>query len=350
MKSAFTLAEILIALTVIGITAALTIPGIVKNHNERSWTTAQSVFIKRLEVATKQMNTEEKLSGYLTTKNFVNELKKYIKITRICDSNEIAKCFPKEVIWNEGEEPIDISTIKSAANIGQDDWDTETIGVEFANGVNAIIAYNPNAKQDPYNNQFSATSSSIAILYDVSGRKKPNTKGKDIGMINVTKLGGVQSCMITPSLVDNVCITQILSPKGGYNPMSKSECEQAVSDGRLGIKSCYHDTDYWAGAVRACGGIDKMPSQNQLTDLAKYMYNSDKITGVGTAGNLTLDTDKAAQFLANSPLNASDQFIIWTGEEYSQNYAYHRGFNLTYTTPHFRDRNVDFDLAICIDN
>ncbi len=35
--------------------------------------------------------------------DFVNELKKYIKITRVCDNSEITKCFNKEVIWNEGE-------------------------------------------------------------------------------------------------------------------------------------------------------------------------------------------------------------------------------------------------------
>ena len=165
--TAFTLAEILITLAVIGIVAVLTIPGLIKNHNEKAWATEQSVFEKRLEVATKQMNTEEKLAGYSSTMDFVNELKKYIKITRICDNSEITKCFNKQVIWNEGEDPIDMSTIKNAASLGQDDWDTDTVAVQFANGVNAIIAYNPNTTQDPYNNQFSATSSSMAILYDV---------------------------------------------------------------------------------------------------------------------------------------------------------------------------------------
>ena len=275
------MAEVLITLAIIGVVAALTIPPLIKNHNQKAWLTAQDVFTKRLEVATRQMNTEEKLAGYDSTMDFVNELKKYIKITRICDSDEITKCFAKEVIWSDGEEPVDMSTIRDAASLGQEDWDTDTVAVQFANGVNAIIAYNPNATQDPYNNQFSATSNSMAILYDVSGNKNPNTNGKDIGKINVEQLTG---CMI-PELKDTMCITQILGPEnGGYSPMTLEECNQAVSEGKLGITACSYGTDYWAGAVRACGGVQNMPTQAQLTALAEYIYpDADSISSSGTS-------------------------------------------------------------------
>ena len=202
---------------------------------------------------------EEKLAGYDSTMDFVNELKKYIKITRICNSDEITKCFAKEVIWSDGEEPVPMEGITSAESFGLD-WETETVGVQFANGVSAVIAYNPNATQDPYNNQFSATSNSMAILYDVSGNKNPNTNGKDIGKINVEQLAGVTGCMI-PELKDTMCITQILGPQnGGYSPMTLEECNQAVSEGTLGITACNYDSDYWAGAVRACGGVQNMPT------------------------------------------------------------------------------------------
>ena len=172
-KAAFTLAEVLITLAVIGIVAVLTLPNLIQNHNQKAWSTARDVFTKRLEVATRQMNTEEKLAGYESTMDFVNELKKYIKITRVCDNSEITKCFAKEVIWSDGEEPVQMDeNISTAESFGLD-WGTEIVGVQFANGVSALIAYNPNATQDPYNNQFSATSNSMAILYDVSGNKNP---------------------------------------------------------------------------------------------------------------------------------------------------------------------------------
>ena len=60
-KAAFTLAEVLITLAIIGVVAVLTVPALIQNYNEKAWETAKSVFEKRLEVAVKQLNTEEKL-------------------------------------------------------------------------------------------------------------------------------------------------------------------------------------------------------------------------------------------------------------------------------------------------
>ena len=344
-RVAFTLAEVLITLAIIGVVAAITIPSLVKNYNEKAWATAQDVFTKRLEVATRQMNTEEKLAGYSNTMDFVNELKKYIKITRVCDNNNITKCFNKEVIWNEGEDPVDMSTIKNAASLGQDDWDTDTVAVQFANGVNAIIAYNPNTTQEPFNNQFSATSNSMAILYDVSGNKNPNTNGKDIGKINVENLAGVTGCMI-PELADTMCITQILATRTGYSALTYAECTEAKDKGEIDVQYCYNGNDYWAGAVKACGGTSKMPSQDQLTELAKYVYNTDSVNSRGETTSLAMDTEKASQFLSAS--RYSDRFFVWAGQEYSQYYAYHRNFNSTGTNWYDINRGASLNLAVCI--
>ncbi len=345
-KPAFTLAEVLITLAIIGVVAVLTLPALIQNYNEKAWSTAQDVFTKRLEVATRQMNTEEKLAGYSNTMDFVNELKKYIKITRVCDNSNITKCFNKEVIWNEGEDPIDMSTIRNAASLGQDDWDTDTVAVQFANGVNAIIAYNPNTTQEPFNNQFSATSNSMAILYDVSGNKNPNTNGKDIAGINVTELAGTTGCMINPDLVGGMCISQILAPGSGYSPMTIAECYQAVSDGELGIQACAYDNDYWAGAVKACGGTSNMPTESQLTALANYVYNRTDLT-TGYTGGLALDTTKASQFLSASPDSA--RFYVWSGQERSSILAYFRYFTSTYTYWNYNGyRDFSNRLAVCL--
>ena len=342
-KAAFTLAETLITLAIIGVVAAITIPSLVKNYNEKAWSTAQKVFTERLEVATRQMNTEEKLAGYSNTMDFVNELKKYIKITRVCDNNNITKCFNKEVIWNEGEDPIDMSTIKNAASLGQDDWDTDTVAVQFANGVNAVIAYNPNTTQEPFNNQFSATSNSMAILYDVSGNKNPNMNGKDIGKINVENLAGVTGCMI-PELADTVCITQILAPTSGYKSLTKAECEAQKGD--LGIKECNQNTDYWAGAVAVCNGTKNMPTQRQLTALAEYIY-ADSISDSYNTSGLNWDVDRISLF-TQSPYS---WFYVWEGYERSRDYAYGRTFKPS-STEYRNDlgyvRDSSNVLAVCL--
>ena len=349
--AAFTLAEVLITLAIIGVVAVLTVPALIQNYNEKAWSTAQDVFTKRLEVATRQMNTEEKLAGYSNTMDFVNELKKYIKITRVCDNSNITKCFNKEVIWNEGEDPIDMSTIRNAASLGQDDWDTDTVAVQFANGVNAIIAYNPNTTQEPFNNQFSATSNSMAILYDVSGNKNPNTNGKDIAGINVSELAGTTGCLL-PEEELGFCITQILNSNTGYSAIGKAECEQIADEG-YGNNKAYcggWSDDYWAGAVKACGGTSNMPSQDQLTELANYIYNTDSVSLSGTTSGLAMDTEKASQFLLASP--TSDYFVVWSGQESNPYDAYYRSFDSTNTTWYnIESRGTSSDiLAVCVDN
>ena len=348
-KAAFTLAEVLITLAIIGVVAAITIPSLVKNYNEKAWGTAKDVFEKRLEVATRQMNTEEKLAGYSNTMDFVNELKKYIKITRVCDNNNITKCFNKEVIWNEGEDPIDMSTIRNAASLGQEDWDTDTVAVQFANGVNAIIAYNPNTTQDPFNNQFSATSNSMAILYDVTGNKNPNKYGEksDIYAINVTELAGTTGCAINPDLVGGMCISQILAPGTGYSPLTKEQCEEQKGD--LGIAACNYNNDYWAGAVAKCGGVSKMPTMAQLGELATYLYNHDSTIGAQQdVSGLTLDTTRASQFLSASPGSSSGWFYVWSGQEDSSYGAYARVFYSTYTLRDNYNRDYSNKLAVCL--
>ena len=134
----------------------------------------------------------------------------------------------------------------------------------------------------------------MAILYDVSGNKNPNTNGKDINHINVTKLEGVTGCLI-PELKDTMCISQILAPSS-YGYLTKAECEAQKGD--LGIEACNYDDDYWAGAVKACGGVQNMPTQAQLTALAEYIYTTaDSINSSGLTENINWDTDRASLFV-----------------------------------------------------
>ena len=292
------------------------------------------------------MNTEEKLAGYDSTMDFVNELKKYIKITSVCDNSELTKCFNSNILTADGQD-IDLSEYEGGGKqFTKDNWGTETLGVQFANGVNALVAYNPNTTQDPYNNQFSATEASMAILYDVSGYKNPNTLGKDVNQnANVKKLG----CQIKPDLVGDMCITQILAPGSGYSPMTLEECNQAVSEGELGITACGEETDYWAGAVRACDGVQNMPTMEQLGQLATYLYNYDGTIGAQqiVSSGISLDTTKASQFLSASPY--SDRFYVWSGQEYSQTNAYSRHFGPTITYWDGYPRNTNYRFAVCLD-
>ena len=350
-KAAFTLAEVLITLAIIGVVAAITIPSLVKNYNEKAWATAQDVFTKRLEVATRQMNTEEKLAGYSSTMDFVNELKKKIKIINVCDSNNLSKCFENKILTADGQE-VDAANLKTSAKLAKEDWGTETVGVQFANGINALIAYNPQTDQQPFNNQFSATEASMAILYDVSGHKNPNTLGKDVNQNSNVKTFG---CMIEPDLLGGMCISQILIPRTGYNALSKAECEQIADEGYGNNKEYCggYTNDYWAGAVKACGGTKNMPTESQLIDLAKYVYGTDSINS-SEATIIDLDYTKASLFLDASPGAFAGFFSVWAGQEENSDVACYRyfGYNLTQGIGTKYDNTHDYGdlLAVCVDN
>jgi len=154
------LAEILITLAILGVVAVLTIPPLVKNHQQKAWTTAQDLFTKKLEVAMKAMATNSTVSGYNSTESFVKELKKYLKITKIC-TDDVTKCFASKVIWNTGEEPVNVtnSAVKYEEKEGYD-W-AETVGIQLNNGVNALIAYNKQCYVDPFNNQEAVTARNL---------------------------------------------------------------------------------------------------------------------------------------------------------------------------------------------
>ena len=340
--TAFTLAEVLITLAIIGIVAALTIPTLVQNYQTKAWNTASQVFQRKLGEALRVMNVQGTLAGYTTTEAFVDELSKHIKITRICDNDDITTCFSDTVTW--GDEEVDMSKVKKAKNFGQNDWDTNTVAVQFANGVNGIIAYNPSCRQNQFSNDVITVGETgigttcLAILYDVDGFKNPNTKDKDLKNLNVTSLGG-SNCAI--ELSDGTCFTAPFIP----TPLTLAECE--AQKGELGISECYYDGDYWAGAVKACHDMgSSLPSQEQLTALANELYDA-PISGSSTATEYAnRDNDLAVSMgFITSP---SSYFFVWSSEEYSKRYAYYRYFDSTYTSRNYDPRDSSYGQAVCL--
>ncbi len=344
-KKAFTLAEVLITLAIIGIVAALTIPTLIQNYQERAWNTASQVFQRKLGEALRVMNVQGTLAGYTTTEAFVDELSKHIKITRICDNDDITTCFSDTVTW--GDEEVDMSKIKKAKNFGKDDWDTNTVAVQFANGVNGVIAYNPSCTQNQFsNNEITINVNGIgtnclAILYDVDGFKNPNTEGKDLKNLNVTSLAG-SNCAI--ELSDGTCFTAPFIP----TPLTFEDCE--AQKGELGISACYYESDYWAGAVKACHDMgSSLPSQEQLDQLARDLYPGATInTGLGqssTGGSRDNDLAFEMGYLSSASTSA---FWLWSSEEDGKTYAYGRRFYSTNTYRTNYKRNDSDKQAVCL--
>ncbi len=353
-KKAFTLAEVLITLGIIGVVAAMTIPTLVANYQERTYNTAATTFERKLGEALKVMNSQSSLAGFSSTEDFVEELSKHFKITKTCANDELTDCFENEVLWGSGEttpEVVDMTIVKTTKNFGLKDWQqTNVVGVQFASGVTALVAYNKDANQDPYSNEIITLSSSsngekasidigtdaLAMLYDTNGFKSPNKSSKDLRSINVTKLGS--GCY---AKAGNLCIaTEPFTPL----PITKEECQQMIIDG-YGIKSCSFDTDYWAGAVKQCGGISKMASMTQLAEIANIVYNTSEIGANQNVTDLTYSQINASQLGLPSA-----GFYIWSSDESSGTFAYRRVFSANYSSSLNTYRNVKNQLVICLDN
>ena len=177
-KNGFTLAEVLITLAIIGIVAALTIPTLVMNFNEKSWDSANKVFRARFEEAMRLTNVTQGISGYATTKDFVNALSKNFKIGKICNSDELSSCFGEKFTFRDTEYETD--ELQASSNLGLPDWDSEVIGLMFDSGVSALITYDKNcALSDPYSNNTAELTSCVALLYDVNGNGNPNSYEQD---------------------------------------------------------------------------------------------------------------------------------------------------------------------------
>ena len=275
-KKAFTLAEVLITLGIIGVVAALTIPTLINNYQTKSWATASQVFEAKFTEALKTMNVQGQLGKYGkydSTEGFVEELQKHFKTTKVCDRDHLMQCFEKTVTW--GDKEADLSNIKESKDFvqlaeGEADWGTNVMGIQFVNGVTGLIAYNPKCKSDPHDNQVTG-SDCYALLYDTSGFANPNELGKDlISTANVKNLAG-GGCVVE---IDGLCIT---TQAFELTPITKAECEEIKGD--LGISGCSVDNDYWAGAVKECGHVSKLPSTEQVVKLANYLYDVNTISG-----------------------------------------------------------------------
>ena len=126
-------------------------------------------------------------------------------------------------------------------------------------------------------------------------------------------------------------------------PITKAECEAEKSN--LGIKECSSENDYWAGAVKACGGVSKMPTMAQVAEIANYVYNTSGIGAKEDVYNLTLDYDKAAELGFTVPQGSP--FLVWSGEEYLSSDAYSRRFYSTYTHRYNYNRGASGLQAVC---
>lgn len=88
-KKGFTLAEVLITLSVIGVVAALTIPGLVRNYQETQWKATVKKTYSELVQATQMLLVEHNgdFTGVFNLGNVDDKYCKFLKCAKRCYYN-----------------------------------------------------------------------------------------------------------------------------------------------------------------------------------------------------------------------------------------------------------------------
>jgi len=231
------MAEILLSLTIIGVVAAITLPSLTGNINERTWNTQRKALYARFSQAIALMPA---LNGYGTlkeessagandavdtaTETFITAgLAKVLKINNICDSEHLTECgIPERFTTLAGENinsfPRTLVTLNSmfdssfdATSLPYADGakvysysliDTKAAAFETANGESIVAYYNPVCSGNTGETEGYYTQSKMCanFIYDLNGTKGPNTVGKDIGFI--TALYPTDSVVVAPVLAN----------------------------------------------------------------------------------------------------------------------------------------------------
>ena len=266
-QKAFTLAEVLITLGVIGVVAAVTMPTLVTNVQERINKEKVRTVKYKLTQATDKMKALDKIGPYETTEKFLNELKKHMTIAKVCDKDHLTECWPTSTIniTNATKNVSELTTGQKIYSLALGTSATDTMGIVTGDGTPMILVYSPVCTPlDPAKSytwsvvdgkpETNASTNCVSAIFDINGAKGPNKLGQDVRTLN--------------SIFGYKKLTPVA--------MSKDECEKRKKE--LGINECYDGNDYWAGAVKACHDLGlHLPSPQTLANIAGARYGRSDI-------------------------------------------------------------------------
>ena len=269
------MAEILLSLTIIGVVAAITLPSLTGNINERTWNTQRKALYARFSQAIALMPS---LNGYGTltegvdasgstvvtedtaTETFITGgLAKVLKINNICDKDHLEDCGISlqmtDALGNKIDTPVKISDLNEknteagyssgGGAFSYHHADVNAAAFETANGESVLAFYNPTCSSAEIygvmDTMMVPDKVCVNFLYDLNGTKGPNTFGKDIGLI----------AALYPS--DSVVVAPMPYLRGG---------DLSVA---------------WSAANSSCKNVDSEYRAPNLEEMIVLMYNSDLV-------------------------------------------------------------------------
>ncbi len=186
---AFTLAEVLVTLGIIGVVAALTMPTLMSNHQKKVYAVQMSKVYNELQQAfMKYQNDKNALNlseAGLTSQTNVNQfLREYFKTVTVC-SNLEPPCIPNTEYKNMNGSSVTGGGVENVKN-----WwgnvNCATLGSGASICIEALANHSSNGVKWSH------------ILVDTNGMKGPNTAGKDVFFIAYYENGTIDEEGVVP--------------------------------------------------------------------------------------------------------------------------------------------------------
>ena len=248
--SAFTLAEVLITLGVIGIVAALTLPGVITKYQEKRVATQLKVAVSTLEQGFKKMLADEGVDSLVDTPFFQHYVEGSNYPYEIPESVAVLKkYFPGVKVYSTQEEINQLGDAKYKDNrfISTSPWRWTVY--EFPKGFSTNFgAFAPKGKESPVGcDAVKAAGGAYCRLMvnewlnfpiDVNGNEPPNRNGYDRFYFVLTDDG-----RIFPSFDANYSIYSTGRPDSAYyiydNPSFRCPTTAAIAAGASGFFDNY---------------------------------------------------------------------------------------------------------------
>ncbi len=286
----FTLAEVLITLTIIGIVAAITLPSLLVNVNDKAWNAQRKALYARMSQAIGEMDS---ISGYGSSNGqsdaeikegaaeafIIDGLSKVYRVQNICNSNNLSACgIPSSIIALDGTTlpfPKSLHELNpyfteypDPEDYSEDDYklttDIKAAAFETVNGESVALFYNPNCGSNVTDTQsFVQTKTCVNMIYDLNGLKGPNEVGKDVGFITV--LYRTNSVVVAPNPFPSDASTSTAPSYSDDGKDAATLCTQQSDDARLPdideLSSMFINqsligistVNYWSGSVVSSG-------------------------------------------------------------------------------------------------
>lgn len=222
---AFTLAEVLITLGVIGVVAAMTLPIVVNNGNKQGYVAGLRKNLSIANQTFKKILADEGVDsldntefGYKNANStLTSNLGKYVKIIN-SDCKSINLSGKYKYLGSSGESALEILSSISSHNSG-------------------VLCYAYLADGSYWMLDFSNVARTLIV--DVNGDKKPNQWGRDVFLLSVINNGTVRPYS-TGSYFE--CTDEMVRKTCGCP--SSSYCEQCVSSATPSCRSASERSNY----------------------------------------------------------------------------------------------------------